>query len=100
MLNDKEFIIRKQLTLENRIKLIRSWLAVVEIYFLVRSGFIIWPKYYSALEAADDNNDVDVFEEAIQSFLAVVVIAGVCYSYFNQEGQYLHIRFMLFIQGV
>ena len=65
MMSDKEFIARKKLTLENRIRLIRSWLTVVEIYFVVRSGFIIWPKYAAALEAADDNNDVSVFEEVL-----------------------------------
>ena len=65
MLSDKEFIARKKLTLENRIRLIRSWLTVVEVYYIFRSGFIIWPKYATALEAAEDNNDVSVLEEVL-----------------------------------
>ena len=65
MLSDKEFQARKKVTMENRNRLIRSWLTVVEVYFVFRSCFIIWPKYASALEAAEDNNDVSVFEEVL-----------------------------------
>lgn len=64
MLRDREYIKRKKETTENRLKLIRSWLTIVEIYFIFRSAFIIWPKYAAAVEK-DEDNDVNVYEEII-----------------------------------
>jgi hypothetical protein len=43
--------------LMNRMKLIRQWLIIVESYYWVRACFIIWPKYYEAVEK-DENGDV------------------------------------------
>ena len=49
-------MVRKKLTIENRVMLIRSWLTVVEVYFVFRSAFIIWPKYFTALEKDGDGD--------------------------------------------
>ena len=39
---------------------------LVELYFLFRSGFIIWPKYYDAVQKSDESTpDVNVYEEVI-----------------------------------
>jgi hypothetical protein len=36
----------------------------VESYYWVRACFIIWPKYYEAVDK-DENGDVNIFEELI-----------------------------------
>ena len=45
---------------------------------------IIWPKYIAAVEK-DEDDDVKIREEIIQSVLALIVILGVVYSYVSKQ---------------
>ena len=73
---------------------------LVELFFCFRSGFIIWPKYYDAVQKSEDTNDVNVYEEVIQSIMAIWVIGGTVYSYLERDGQYQYIKYLLFVQGI
>ena len=60
---------------------------------------IIWPKYFKASEK-DDDNDVSVAEEMIQLTLALIVIAGIVWSYLSNVYKYESIKWLLFIQTI
>ena len=72
---------------------------LVEIYFVARSGFIIWPKYISAVEKSVDDG-TSVSEEIIQSIFGIIVIGGILVSMFSKNYKYEHVRYLLFVQGI
>ena len=63
---------------------------------------IIYPKFFKASDKDQgDGNDVAVDEELIQSFLALVVISGLLWSYLSKNIRKLAlIKYLLYIQSI
>lgn len=96
---DKLFVVRQKLLHQDRQIVIRQWLMIIESYFFWRSCLIIWPKYFNAVEKAEDN-EVSIFEELIQLTLALIVVVGIIWSYVSRVYKYEPIKWLLFIQTI